>query len=206
MSSKRDHWIVMSLSTVGLVLFLSGEQACACGSRMQGRSPPFGMPQFSMPQTYGMRQQVAMQQYILRQYSRMMALQQQAMLVAVQQQQQNALLMAQQPRPQQNGLRAAMPGRLGQQNPGVAQLRPVAEPGQNEPPPRPADPEQVAARQLSLTRELVGDANTVERQGDRDRAAMMRERAQERLQDIIARFPRTKAADAAQELLRKLAP
>jgi outer membrane protein assembly factor BamD (BamD/ComL family) len=35
---------------------------------------------------------------------------------------------------------------------------------------------------------------------------MMRERAQERLQDIVTKFPASKAADAAQELLKKLVP
>jgi hypothetical protein len=192
--------VLALLSAPALGLLLAAEQCQACGSRMQGRSPPSGFPSFFTPQTYGLRQQYATQQYILRQYARMMALQQQALLVAAQQPQVGRL-MAQQP-PGQNALRAAPP----QQNPGPAQLRPVPEPPQNDPPPRPADPEQVAARQLSFARELVADATKVQRQGEADRAALMRERAQDRLQEILTKFPRTRAADVAQELLQKLAP
>jgi hypothetical protein len=208
--------VITLLCTVGLAL-LPAEPARACGSRMQGRSPQFSMPQFSLPQTYCQRQQVAMQQYAMRQHVQMLA-QQRAVLAAVQQQrQQNALLMAQQPppnallmaqQPPRQQPNALPPGlwRPPQPNPGVAQLRPVAEPEPNAPAPQPADPEQVAARQLSIARDLVADADTVRRQGDQDRAALMRERAGERLQDIVARFPKTRAADAAQELLKKLAP
>jgi hypothetical protein len=211
--------VITCLSSAALAFLPSAAEAHGCGGT-QGRSPLPSMPQFSQPQTYCQRQLYAMHQY-----AQLQALaRQRALLIALQQQQQavlvaqplppNAVLMGQPPppnpvlmarQPPRQQANALPPGLWRPpQEPGQAQLRPMMAPDPNVPPPE--DPVHVAARQLSLARELVADAAKVERQGEPDRAAMMRQRAGERLQDIVAKFPGTKAADAAQELLRKLVP
>jgi hypothetical protein len=135
--------------------------------------------------------------------------------VLQQQQQQNALLVALlQQQQQQNALRTALlqqqrnvslPSQsqnaaVPPQNAGTTQLRTVSLPSSKEPQ-KPQDPEEAAARQLKMTRDLLTDADAAQQEGERDRAAKMRERAETRLQEIVATYPGTKAADKARELL-----
>jgi hypothetical protein len=129
--------------------------------------------------------------------------QQNAMLAAMQQQQQqqNAFQpVAQQAQGQQNVVRAAQPPR---QN-AAAQVRAVVVPDVKDPDPVPEDPADVAARKVKLARTLLDEARAADREGDRDLAGKLRERAGDRLQQVVARFPGTRAADDAQALLDKI--
>jgi hypothetical protein len=68
----------------------------------------------------------------------------------------------------------------------------------------PATPDETAARQLEMARELVQDADTAEEHGETDRAARLRQRTRERLEELVERYPTTTAADDARDLLKKL--
>jgi hypothetical protein len=135
--------------------------------------------------------QTAMQQYALQ-----AALQQYALQAAYQQnvlqatRQQNAMLQAlrQQTQPQQQNA-AVQPSGL-----------PRAGGGDNVT--LPDNPEEVAARQLKIARELLADADTTQQQGERDRANRMRQRAGERLQKLVENFSGTLAAAEARDLLQ----
>ena len=183
MLPKRGRRAIPVLAAVALTLLLAAERAQAqCrGGQQQNRSG-----QSIMPMQSPMVPPYAMQQY--------------AMLIAAQQQ---AVLRAQQ-RPQQQAVLAALPRQQPQPNPGAAQLRAVPMPERDDPSPEPEDPEDTAARQLRLVRRLVADADAVQREGERDSAAKIRERAVERLRDIAAKFRGTRAAGEARELLQKL--
>jgi hypothetical protein len=145
----------------------------------------------------GSRQQNTLR-YTPQQYTMLTAAQQQALLTALQQQQQQqqALLAALQQ--QQNALRAQ------QRNAAAVQPRAVQMPESKEPVPSSESPEQTGARQLKIARWLVSDANTAQQRGERDVATRLRDRAGERLQDVVAQYAGTKAADAAQDLLQQL--
>src|SRR5262249_9453861 len=102
---------------------------------------------------------------------------------------------------QQNAVRAAPPP---QQNAAAAQVAAVAIPGLKEADPVPEDPGDVATRRLKLARSLLTEAKAADRDGDRDLAQKLRDRPGDRLQEVVARFPGTRAADAAQEMLDKM--
>jgi hypothetical protein len=203
MSSIMRRLARAFLVTLGLLLLLSpGEAQAQCrGGSQQNRSPQSGMSRQSSLQT-AMQQaalqtalqqnalQVAMQQYALQaayqQNPLRAAYQQNALQTALQQNAQLLALRQQQaPPPQSN----------------VAQLRVSPPAGVGDAIPKPDNPEEIAARQLQIARELVADADTTQQQGERDRAARMRERAGQRLRELVANFPGTLAAGEARELL-----
>jgi hypothetical protein len=148
----------------------------------------------------GGRQQNALRYTPQQQYTMLTAAQQQALLAALQQQQQQqqALLAALQQ--QQNVLRAQ------QRNAAAAQQRAAQAqaPDQKQAVQPSANPEETAARQLKLARWLVSDADVAQKKGEREVATRLRDRAGERLQDLVAQYAGTKAADAAQVLLQGL--
>jgi hypothetical protein len=204
MSSIMRRLARAFLFTLSLPLLLSaGEAQAQCrGGSQQNRSPQSGMSRQSSLQT-AMQQaalQTAMQQHALQaamqQYALQAAYQQNALQAAYQQNalqtalQQNAQLLAlrqqQSPPPQNN----------------VAQLRVSPPAVAGDAIPKPDNPEEIAARQLKIARELVVDADTTQQQGERDRAARMRERAGQRLLKLVENFPGTLAAGEARELLR----
>jgi hypothetical protein len=134
----------------------------------------------------------------------LVALQQQnAQLVALQQQ--NALLVAQQRRQQQqNAVLMAQQLQQAQANGPAAQPRGAQDAGGGAAADRPEDPEAAAARKLQIARDLVADAGKAQFEGEENRAARMRGRAAERLRDVVAQYPGTRAADRAQEMLDRL--
>src|SRR5262249_32960895 len=99
---------------------------------------------------------------------------------------------------------AAPPPHQQLQQPAAAQLRVMPPPEDKAPVVQPADREEVAARQLQLVRDLMADATTAQLTGERDRASRMRERAGDRLKDLLGKFPGTRAADEAEHLLARL--
>jgi hypothetical protein len=198
-------WAVTGLLAVAPALLLSAGQAQAqCrGGQQQGRSGPLSMPRPGMP-AFGM------QQSPLQQLGTLVTLQQQqqqmAMLLALQQQQ-NARLVAQQPQqqpPQQNAVLNAQPQPQQQQKAPAAQAHPVPMPAADAPAPKPENPDEAAARQLKMARELLADARTADLNGEANRATRMRARATDRLKNLIATYPGTKAAEGAQDLLDEL--
>jgi hypothetical protein len=172
---------------VTLLLAAGQAQAQSRGGCGRGRSSGGG-------------QQNALRYTPQQQYAMMTPAQQQALLAAMQQlqQQQQALLAALQQ--QQNVLRAQ------QRNAAAAQLAAVQKqvPERKEAVQPSANREEIAARQLKLARWLVSDADTAQKKGERDLSARLRDRAGERLQDLVAQYGGTKAADAAQVLLKEL--
>jgi hypothetical protein len=176
-----------------LVFWAEQAQAQCQGGQQRNRSLQAGTSRQSTMQA-AMQQaalQTAMQQSALQ-----AAMQQSALQAAYQRNvlqtavQQNALLLALQQ--QQAQLQStASPPRV---SPGA---------GSGDSLPRPANPEESAARQLKIARELVADADTAQQQGETNRATRMRDRAGERLQQVVANYSGTKAADEAQELLQK---
>jgi hypothetical protein len=134
--------------------------------------------------------------------------QQYTQLLALQQQQQYAMLLAMQ---QLNAQPAVLQARQPPANGGVAQLRPaqvqapvpMPVPEQKDAVP-PAAPEEAAGRQLKFTRDLLADADRAAWHGDTDRAAKMRQRAGERLRELVSKYPATHAADDARDLLDTL--
>lgn len=204
MSSNMRRLAHTFLFTLALALLLfAGEAQAQCrGGSQQNRSPQSGMVRQSSLQT-SMQQaalQTAMQQHALQ-----AAMQQAALQAAYQQNllqaayQQNALQTAL----QQNALSAAL---RQQQSPpsqsNVAQLRVNPPAAVDNTIPKPDNPEEIAARQLRIARDLVTDADTTQQQGERDRAARMRERAGQRLRELVENFPGTLAAGEARQLLR----
>jgi hypothetical protein len=61
-----------------------------------------------------------------------------------------------------------------------------------------------ATRQLERARKLMDDAEKTRLNGDRDEATKMRLHAADRLRDVMEKFPGTKAAKEAEDLLRKV--
>jgi hypothetical protein len=204
MFSRLGRWAVTGLLAGAPALLLSAgpAQAQCGGGQQQNGSRMFGMQRPGMP-AFGM------QQTPLQQLGTLVTLQQQqqqmAMLLALQQQ--NARLVAQQPQqqpPQQNAVLNAQPQPQQQQNAPAAQARPVPALAADAPAPRPENPDEAAARQLKMARELLADARTANLNGEGNRATRMRARATDRLKNLIATYPGTKAADGAQDLLDEL--
>jgi hypothetical protein len=206
MYSRIGRWAVISLFAVAPALLLpTGQVQAQCGGGQQqsrSRSPGLQRPGL---------QASGMQQSSLQQLTTLVTLQQQqqqmTMLLALQQ---NARLVAQQPQQQpqqqqQNAMLLAQPQPQQQQNPPAAQARPAPGAGADAPAPKPENPDEAAARQLKMARELVADARTAELNGEGDRAARMRARATDRLKNLVATYPGTKAADGAQDLVDELA-
>jgi hypothetical protein len=64
--------------------------------------------------------------------------------------------------------------------------------------------EEIAAARLKMAKDLAGDADQAQAQGDRRRAAILRERAGNRLQNIVESFQGTPSAEQAKMLLQTL--
>lgn len=193
MLSGTNRWVVAFLLAAALALLPPAGQARAqCrGGQQQGRSRLFALSaQYPTQQPYASVYPV--QQAMLQQY---------ALLAA--QQQQYALLAALQQQP--NARQALLQAQLPLLNAGAARPpRPAPTPQDDQTVPPPADPEEAAARQFKIARALVADARRVEDEGEGDRAARMRRRAGERLQDLVRKYPGTRAAERAQDLLEEL--
>jgi hypothetical protein len=227
MLSKMGRHAGTALCPVALALLLSAGPAPAqqgmCGQQNRSRQSPmqgqsgmraaFPMQQNALRTQLPQQQQYGLQaQFPPQQDPALVALQQQqnALMAALQQQnaqlavlqQQNALLVAQQRRQQQNAMLVAQQFQLQQQNAPAAQPR--GPQGGGEPAEQPEDPEATAARKLQVARTLIADAGKAQFEGEQDRAAKIRARAAERLQDVVAQYPGSKAADKAQQLLDRL--
>jgi delta 1-pyrroline-5-carboxylate dehydrogenase len=226
MFSRTARWALIPLLTVtlGPALWVEPAHAQCGGGSQQNRSQMQGRPQQNMtlattrPQGggpflfTGLTAQQPLQNAL---FAAPQQQQQNAMLAALlQQQQQNAMLAAQQQQPQQqnafrpvgqqpqgqqNVVRAALPQ---QQNVAAAQPRAVVPDVQDDPVPE--DPQDVAARRVKLARALLSEARAADREGDRDLAQKLRDRAGDRLQQVVAKFPGTRASDEAQTLLDKM--
>jgi hypothetical protein len=179
----------MVLATVAVTLLLSAYPAQAQSRGGCGRGGSSGGQQVGL-RTGGPQPQYAM----------LVQQQQYALLAQLQQQQQQNALLAQQLRQQQqqNALL------VQQRNAAAVQLRAVQAPERKEPAPQPDAPEETAVRQLKIARWLVSDADMAQRKGERALATRLRDRAGERLQDVVAKYSGTKEADAAQDLLQEL--
>jgi hypothetical protein len=219
MLSRRARGVVTALGAVAITLWLAAEQAPAqCrGGGMQNRSGQSNMPMQNM-----LRQQNPMQQNVLRQQNplqqnvlqqqnpldqnvlQQIALQQAMLQQLALQQQQAAQLAALQRPPQQNVLQAGVVRPMQpQQNAVAGQLRAIPMPGaEQEVFVRPEHPEETAARQLRMVRDLLADADAMQHQGELGSALKIRARAGDRLQDVVAKYPGTRAADEAQVLLK----
>jgi hypothetical protein len=148
------------------------------------------MAQQSVPVPFFMPPRQAMLAAVQAQNAGLLAAQQQAMLAAMPKQNVN-LVAGRPPQPQRN--------------PVAVQVRAVPVPAPAAAgPQQPEDPEEAAARQLKIARVVLAEADAVAQNGERDRAAKMRARVNSRLQSIIARYPETKAAEGAGELLDKI--
>jgi hypothetical protein len=124
------------------------------------------------------------------------ALQQQAMQAAYQQNLLQTVL-------QQNAMLVAMRQQQAAQVPSpAAQLRVVPAATAGDSLPKLQNPEDLAARQLQIARDLLADADTAQQQGEADRATRMRERAGERLQTLVENYAGTLAAAEARGLLQ----
>jgi len=145
-------------------------------------------------QQLGLQQQVALQQMALQQ-AVMQNAQLQQQLTGIQRQPQQA------PQTQQSMLGIS---RQRQQ----PALQPVARadstPATPNSAPAPEDPEDAAARQLSIARSLAADAETASKAGKEELSATLRLRAAERIQRILTKYADTQAVDGAQELMRKI--
>jgi hypothetical protein len=180
----------MVLATVAVTLLLWARPAQAQSRGGCGRGGSSGGQQSSL-RTGSPQQQYAM--LVLRQQ------QQNALLAQLQQQQQNALLAQQLRQQQQQNALVAQ-----QRNAAADPLRAVEMPERRQPGEQSDNPEETATRQLKIARLLASDADTAQQKGERILAARLRGRAGERLQDVVAKYGGTKAADAAQELLQEL--
>ena len=215
MLSTRGPWALTVLFAAAALLLLRAGPARAQGGCGQGMyrargSAMTGQSPLMTPQ-YALSQQYAMQQYALQQYAMSVVLQQLrqqqfAMMVAQPQAPLNAMMAAPFQQPPQNAVLSAQPQPQPQQNAPAAQVRPQATPFEDVPAVKPLTPDQAAARQLQSARELLADARTAQQNGEGDRATRMRTRAAERLQNLVAAYPGTKAADKAKELLDELNP
>jgi hypothetical protein len=175
------------------------------------------LQQNSMPQQYGMQmtrmqqnglqvpgqQQNGLQVPNQQPDNMLLALQQQnAMLAAAlqQQQQQNAI---QAQRQQRNAVAAQ--ARI-QPNIPVVEVRDLPRVEPEKAAQKPEDPEETAARLVSIAVKLTTDAGSIQRNGEQDLARRLRERAEKRLQTVVEKYPQTRAADEAKDLLLQWAP
>jgi hypothetical protein len=135
--------------------------------------------------------------------------QQIAMLAALQQLQQNRQLLALQQR--QNAFLVNQPVQqnlVGDAAPRRRQRRSIsAEDLDNDPlPPQrqvqdTESNEEIASRRLKLAKDLTGDADQAQAQGNRRWAATLRDRAGDRLQKIVEDYPGTPSAQQAKILI-----
>jgi hypothetical protein len=212
MLAKLGRAVLTVSGAVALTLLLQPEPVHAQGlcGQQQSRLSPGGMRrQNGLAQLTALSQQNPMQQgaqLVAWQLQQLQQQQQLANLVALQLQQlqqQNAMLMAlqqqqQQGQPPQNA-QLAVQRRAMQRGPQPTPEIPAADP-------QPQDPEAAAARKLAIARELVADASRAQFQGDGDGSTRMRQRAVVRLQEVVAQYSGTRAADRAQDLLDRLTP
>jgi hypothetical protein len=191
--------VALALVVASLPVFWAGPARAQGGCGQQTRSGPGGIlspgllgQQSTTGSSNAVQQQLALQ-VVLQQLRQ----QQLAMMLAQQQPPQNAMMVAQQQPPAQNVMQVTQP----QQNAQTARPRPAPVPEGGDGVTQPENPEEAAARQLKIARELLADARTARLDGEGDRAARMRARAGERLRNLVATYPGTRAADAAQDLL-----
>jgi hypothetical protein len=193
MSFPTRRCVPLVLLTSLALLLASGHAQAQCrGGQQQNRS------QRPMVQQQPTGQQQAVLQAALLQQQQLM--QQQLM----RQQQQNVLQAALPQQPQQVVLQGALPQQAPAQPAVAPQLRVVPMPVDRPSVPPPANREDAANRQLQLAQDLVADATTAQVTGEWDRANRMRDRAGDRLRQIVGQFPGTRAADQAQQVLARL--
>src|SRR5262245_34640665 len=161
MSSPKGRHVSTMFAAVVATLLLSTERSPAqCGGRqMQNGSPQ----QNNLRAAPGPRQ-IALRIAGPQQNPTLVALQQQNALLAAALQQQNAVQAGAVPPPQQNALAVQQPRQP--RNAPAVQPRAVPLPELGEPVEKPEDPEQVAARQVSMAGRLVDDANAAQLSGE----------------------------------------
>lgn len=148
-------------------------------------------------QVAAFQQQLALQQQAALQQ---VALQQAALQIAVLQQQ--VASMQQQPLQTQQSMLGISRQR---QQPAFQQVaRTNSTPAAGNLGPAAENPEEAAARQLSVARSLAADADKANQAGKDELSATLRLRAAERLQRILTKYADTQAADRAQELMRRI--
>ncbi len=143
---------------------------------------------------------VMQQQQQIAMLAALQQLQQNRQLMAVQQQQ-NALLVNQ---PQQQNLVGEATPRRRQRRSFSAEYSDIDAPLPQRYSSETESDDDVAARRFKMAKDLATDADRAEFQGDRQRAATLRQRAGERLHGIVESFPTTSSADQAKVLIQTL--
>jgi hypothetical protein len=182
------------------------------GSMQQGRWQTMMQQQSLMQAVMNQQQQNAFNTAQQQQNGLVGIMQQQqqiAMLAALQQLQQNRQLLALQQR--QNAFLVNQPVQqnlVGDAAPRRRQRRSIsAEDLDNDPlPPQrqvqdTESNEEIASRRLKLAKDLTGDADQAQAQGNRRWAATLRDRAGDRLQKIVEDYPGTPSAQQAKILI-----
>jgi hypothetical protein len=93
--------------------------------------------------------------------------------------------------------------RRQQQTVATAQLNVLPKAAPKDSPSSAENPEEVAARQLNLARELTAEAALAQQGNDRARALKLNERVEDRLTQLIDKYSATEASNQAIVLLKQ---